>query len=140
MTDLTPIDQDTLFREIRAYLPTPMREEMQLDGSWVFVGGDPGEVVVRVRASKVTVAVFAVVWNGPHTPVVRPKTIGSLNWSRIPASRLTMSLHNLIESARELRLAKYGKCERCGETNPPEWMHDDKTCQSCAERYLGVVH
>jgi hypothetical protein len=140
MTDLNPLDEDTLLREIRAYLPTAVREEMQLDGSLVLVGGDPGEVVVRVRGSKVWVAVFAVVWNGPHTPVMRPKAIGSLNWRRLPASRLTRGLHNLIESARELRLAKYGKCERCGEKKPPEWMHDDNTCQSCAERYLGVVH
>lgn len=140
MTDLTRIDQDVLLREIRAYLSTPVREEMQLDGSLFLVGGDPGEVVVRVRGSKVTVAVFAVVWDGPQTPVVRPKAIGSLNWRRLPASGLTVGLRALIESARELRLAQYGKCERCDETKPPEWMHDDKTCQSCAERYLGVVH
>ena len=140
MADLNVIDHATLLREIRAYLPTPVREEMQLDGSLVLVGGDPGEVVVQVHGSKVAVAVFTVVWNGPHTPVLRPSSIGSLNWKRQPASELIRGLHTLIESAREIRRAKYGKCERCGETQPPEWMHNDKTCQSCAERYLGVVH
>jgi hypothetical protein len=140
MSDLNPIDQDTLLREIRAYLPTPVREGIERDGSLNFVGGDPGEVVVRVCGSKVLVAIFAVTWNGPHTPVLRPKAIGSLNWRRLPASGTKVGLRSLIESARELRLAKYGKCERCDETKPPEWMHNDKICQSCAERHLGVVH
>lgn len=83
---------------------------------------------------------LAAIADGPHTPVVRPKAIGSLNWRRLPASRLMMGLHNFIESARELRRAKYGKCERCDETKPPEWMHDDKTCQLCAEWPLGLVY
>ncbi|ADB18095.1 hypothetical protein Psta_3432 [Pirellula staleyi DSM 6068] len=140
MTELNPLDAVALLREIRTHLPTPVREEMQLDGSLVFVGGDPGEVVVRVRGNKVSVAVFGVVWKGPHTPVVRPSLVGSLNWKRLPASRLTIGLHILLESARKLRLAKYRKCKRCSETRPPEWMHDDKTCQSCVERFLGIVH
>lgn len=140
MTELNALDRNTLLQAIRTRLPKPVREESQHDGSLVLVGGDPGEVVVRVQGSKVAVAVFAVVWNGPHTPVVCPQSIGSLNWKRIPADWLTRDLHSLIESARELRRAKFGTCERCGKTTPPEWMHDDKTCQSCAERHLGVVH
>ena len=32
------------------------------------------------------------------------------------------------------------QCEKCAETNSPEWMHGDDICQSCAERYLGVVY
>jgi hypothetical protein len=140
MADLAPHNEDSLLREIRELLPAPVREQTQLDGSLVCIGGDPGEVVVRIRGSKVAVAVFGVLWKGPHTPVVRPESIGSLNWRRLPASGMWMGLHNLINLARELRLAKYGKCERCGETKPPEWMHDNKTCQSCAERHLGIVH
>ena len=140
MNNLTPIAPDSLLQEIRESMPAPVREETQIDGTLVVIGGDPGEVVVRVRGSQVSVAVFGIVWKGPHTPVVCPKSIGNLNWKRLPTFRFLMSLRNLIESARELRHSKYGKCERCGETNPPEWMHDDKTCQSCAERDLGVVH
>lgn len=140
MTDLKPIERDVLHQEMRRVLPNPVQEEHQLDGSQVMIGGDPGEVVVRVFGSQVSVAVFAVVWEGPHSPVVHPKSIGSLNWERLPASRLLMNLHNLIDSARDLRRSTYRNCGRCGETNPPEWMHDEETCQSCAERYLGVVH
>ena len=140
MAELTPIDHDFLLREIRGFMPSPVREESHLDGSQVLIGGDPGEVVVRVCGSQVTVAVFRVIWEGPHTPVVRPKKIGSLNWKLLAASRLMMNLRNLIESARELRRSKYRKCERCSETIPPEWMHDETSSQSCAEPYLGVIH
>jgi hypothetical protein len=140
MTDLEPIGRNELLREIRAFLPPPVREETQLAGSAVFVGGDPGEVIVRVHKSRVAVSIYAVEWEGPHTPVTRSKGIGKVNWKRLPAARLLLTLQNLIESAREIRRSRYRMCEQCGKTNPPEWMHDGKTCQACAERLLGVVH
>ena len=31
-------------------------------------------------------------------------------------------------------------CGECGERNPMGWMHDNKICQSCAERNHGVVY
>jgi hypothetical protein len=140
MKDRQPMDREFLLRELRELLAAPVREETQLDGSVVMVGGDPGEVIVRVGAAKVSVAVFSIRWEGPHTPVVRPIHFATLSWRRLPASTLMMTLHGLIRAAREVRTAKYRRCERCGEMNPPEWMHDEKTCQSCAEQHLGVVH
>jgi len=137
---MSELDREARLDEIKRLLPDPMREETQLDGDVVLVGGDPGEVIVRIGGSKVSIAMYSVRWEGPHTPVVRPKELATLNWKRLPASRTIMELHSLIESAIEIRRAKYGKCVRCGNTNPPEWMHDENTCQSCAERYLGVVH
>ena len=140
MSDQEPIYRDDLLQEIQDLLPDPIREETQLDGDVVLVGGDPGEVIVRISGSKVSVAVFSVRWEGPHTPVVRPKQLATLNWQRLPASAAMMTLHELITAAVEIRRAKYRKCERCGETNPPEWMHGEDICQSCAEKHLGVVH
>jgi hypothetical protein len=140
MNDRQPMDREFLLRELRELLATPVREERQLDGSIVMVGGDPGEVIARIGASKLTVAIFSVRWEGPHTPVVRSKHFATLSWRRLPASTLMMTLHGLIRAAREARTARYRRCERCGEMKPPEWMHDEKTCQSCAEQYLGVVH
>jgi hypothetical protein len=95
---------------------------------------------IRIGDTRVSIAVFAVRWEGPHTPVVRPIQLAVLNWKRFPRSRLFMELHSLIDTARELRRAKYRKYERCGETKPPEWMHDANTCPSCAEGHLGVVY
>ena len=140
MSDLEPIDRDFLLQELQELLPDPVREEMQLDGDVVLVGGDPGEVIVRIGGSKVSIAVYSVRWEGPHTPVTRPKQLATLNWKRLPASRTMMTLHTLVESAREIRRAKYRKCEKCGEAKPPEWMHGEDICQSCAEKHLGVVH
>ena len=31
-------------------------------------------------------------------------------------------------------------CVECNERNPVGWMHDDKVCQTCAERNHGVVY
>lgn len=140
MEDIEPVDRGRLLRDIRTLLSDPVREESQLGGKLIFIGGDPGEVIVRVGPKKVSVAIFSVRWEGPHTPVVYPKELAVLNWKRIPAAQMLMTLHTMIESARELRRSRYRKCERCGETNPPEWMHDERTCQSCAEEHLGVVY
>jgi hypothetical protein len=140
MTDRNPIDREFLLKQLRDLLPAPVHEETQLDGTLVMKGGDPGEVIVRVSGSKVSVAAFSVRWEGPHTPVVRPKHFATLSWKRVPASTLFMTLHGLVRSVCEARKARYRRCERCGELKPPEWMHDQKTCQSCAERHLGVVH
>jgi len=140
MNNLEPIDRDYLLQELQELLPDPVREEIQLDGDVVLVGGDPGEVIVRIRGSKVSIAVYSVRWEGPHTPVTRPKQLATLNWKRLPASRTMMTLHTLVESAVEIRRAKYRKCEKCGEMKPPEWMHGEGICRSCAEKHLGVVH
>jgi hypothetical protein len=40
------IDRDYLLREIRDLLGASIREETQLDGTIVMVGGGPGEVIV----------------------------------------------------------------------------------------------
>jgi hypothetical protein len=135
-----PIERDDLMRELRELLGSPIREETQLDGIIVIVGGDPGEVVVRVSGNKVSVALFRVVWDRPYSPVIRPIPFATMNWRRVPESTLLSTLRRIIVSAREIRTSTYRRCEQCGENKPPEWMHDEKTCQSCAERYFGVVH
>ena len=140
MTNIEPIDRDLLLHHIEDGLPKPVKVEQQLGGETVMVGGDPGEVIVRITGSKVMVAVFTVRWEGPHTPVVRPQVLGSLHLRHLPASRLMMAVQDLISTATEIRRAKYRKCERCGKIKPPEWMHDSTTCQSCAEKHLGVVY
>lgn len=140
MAECEPMSRESLLKEVRELLVAPVREETQVDGSIVMVGGDPGEVIVRIGAAKLSVAVFSIRWEGPHTPVVRPEPLATLRWRRLPAPTLMMTLHGLISAAREVRVAKYRRCERCALNKPPEWMHDEKTCQSCAEQFLGVVH
>ena len=137
--NLETLDRSSLLKQVHATMPLPVREEVCADGSIVYVAGDPGEVVVRVAQSRITVAVFAIVWEGSQTPVVSPQPLVSLHWKRLPAALLTTFLHEMIEAARQLRRAKYRRCECCGETKPPEWMHDSGSCQGCAEQHSGVV-
>jgi hypothetical protein len=140
MSSHEPIDQGFLLRELRELLPGPVREATQLDGLIALIGGDPGEIIGRVNGNKLTVAAFSVRWEGPHTPVVRPKHFATLSWKRVPASTLLMTLHGLVRGVCEVRKATYRRCERCRETKPLEWMHHEKTCRSCAERHPDVVH
>ena len=140
MVDSQPVEREYMLAEIGRLLPAPVQEETRLDGVSVFVGGDPGEVVVRVSGNQVSIAVFSVRWEGPHTAVVCPRQIATLSWKRLPASRTMILLHDLIEAAREIRRSGYRQCQRCGETKPPEWMHNANTCQACAERDLGIVY
>jgi hypothetical protein len=63
-----------------------------------------------------------------------------LSWDRIPIMYLKAELKSLIDITRQIRRSKFGKCNRCNESKPPEWMHDGKICQSCAVRHLGVVY
>jgi len=137
---MSNLNRDSLLDEIRRLLPAPIRDDTQLDGDVVFVGGDPGEVIVRISSSKVSIAMYSVRWEAPHRPVVRPKQLATLNWKRLLAPTTMVTLHGLISAAVELRRAKYRKCEKCGETKPPEWMHGEEVCQSCAEQHLGVVY
>ena len=141
MSEILSIDRNSLLKRVKDdLLPQPVTEGSRLDGVIVLVGGDPGEVIVRITGSRVTVAIFTAGWEGPHTPVVHPKVLGTLYWRRLPASQMIRALDDLITTARDIRRAKYRKCERCGETNPPEWMDGATICQSCAEKHLGIVY
>jgi hypothetical protein len=140
MADLTFSDRESLLADIRQIVPRPIQEETQPDGSHVLVGGDPGEVIIRMIGGRISVAEFTVRWEGVHNPAVRPRQIATLNWKRIPASRMGMLLQMLVETACEMRRAKFRTCGQCGETTPPEWMHDESICMSCASSHFGVVY
>lgn len=140
MSEHSHVDRETLLNEIRRLLPEPIRDETQLDGDIMLVGGHPGEVILRICGNKVSIAEYSVRWKGPHTPVIVPKQLAILNWNRLPSSTTMITLLGLISAAVKIRRAKYRRCEKCGETKPPEWMHGDEICQSNAEEHLGVVY
>ncbi len=121
---------------IRPLIPEPCSVE-QRKSSVTMVGGEPGEVIVRITATTVKILAFTVKWDGPHNPVRVGVPVATVN---LDESDLEAAVSAAIKKARTDRLATYRVCTRCNETNPPEWMHDDQTCQSCAERYLGVVY
>jgi hypothetical protein len=137
---MNDIESVVLVETVRHLLPNPVREDDELPGEVVLVGGEPGEVIVQICRNKVLVSVYGVRWDGPHTLVLCPQHLATLNYKQLSAATIKSTLHQLIGAASELRRAQYRKCKRCNETKPPEWMHGDDICQSCAEQHCGVVY
>jgi len=107
-------------------LPQPVTEQ---DG--LLVGGDPGEVVVRIADTDIAVAAFAVEWDGQN-PRVAPE-----KWKTFPAAAKPERVAQAIIKARARRLGTYRWCPECRKVTPPEWMADSM-CQSCAEKHGSV--
>lgn len=125
---------------IAAHLPGPVEQEERADGATYFTGGSPGEVVVRLSRSTVTVWEYAVTWDGAYSPVIAPLLIGSVRWRRVAERAGMKAVQALIDAAREARLAKFRVCQHCSERQPPEWMHEVDICVACAQRRSDVVH
>ena len=125
---------------IEAHLGQPLNREERSDGAIYFTSGDPGEVVVRLTGVSVTVWEYAVAWEGAHTQVVTPKLIGSIRWRRMSERAGTKAVQALIDAAREARKAKFRVCQQCRERLPPEWMHDNDLCVSCAQHQSSTIH
>jgi hypothetical protein len=123
---------------ITTHLTQPVSQDTAPDGSTYFIGGEPGEVIVRLTRSTVTVWEYAVSLEMPHAPAVQPLRVGSVVWRRIPNASAISAVHSLIEAARVSRLSKFSVCSQCDRRTPPESMHDDDVCESCARRGLGV--
>jgi hypothetical protein len=130
---------EQLLAFIATRMPTPLTQE-EIDGVMVFTGGSPGEVIVRLSDTTVVVEEYAVRWETPECPVLRPRRVGLIRWQRLPETQLMTIVDELIKGARETRRAKYLTCAFCGRTKPPEWMADESTCESCAEHEMNVVH
>ena len=97
-----------------------MQVEELADGSLLFTGGSPGEVVARLTKVSVTIEQYAVHWETPYTPVMRPRRVGLVKWRRLPESTVMNVVEQLIRGARDARLSHYVTCQLCGETKPPE--------------------
>jgi hypothetical protein len=127
------LEWEALLTSVRHELPHPVVEEAVRDGSVVLIGGEPGEVVVRLTRSMATVSEYGVEWNGPDDLIVRPVLFGSVQWRRMPEIHALASLNALIRAARDARRATYRACARCQRLTAPEKMFDDGTCLECEE-------
>lgn len=135
-----PAGFEELIAFIAAQLPQPVQQDFEDDGSVLFVGGDPAEVVVELTSSTVTVAEYAVSREASAQPAAQPIEVGSINWHSISDEAALRLIRALISAAREAREAKFRTCVECSQTVPPEWMHDDELCRSCAANPGGLVH
>ncbi len=135
-----PLEWESLLASVRAELPSPVEQESAADGSVVLVGGQPGEVIVRLTRSLATVSEYSVEWDGPHEAVVRPVSLGTVRWRRMTEGHALAILSTFIRAARESRLSKYRTCRFCERSVPPEQLHEEDVCQPCAQKHLGVVY
>jgi hypothetical protein len=111
---------------IRSMLPLPIRIE---DG--ILIGGEPGEVVVRISEGRLEVAAYAVIWDS-QDPRLAPE-----GWKTFPMTAKPERVAKAIIKARTRRIATFEWCPRCASVRPPECMSDG-ICQTCAEKD-GVV-
>ena len=131
---------EQLIAFLNTHLPSPVQQEELTDGTLMFTGGSPGEVIARLTRTSVIVEQYAVRWETPYTPVMRPRRVGAVNWRRLSESVVMSVVEHLIRGAREARLARYATCQLCGEKRPPEWMENADICQQCSASVLGSVH
>ncbi len=133
---------DERFEQLIAFLgsqlPAPVDQQSMDDGTLVFVGGSPAEVVVQLTATKVIVSEFAGAWRDSGIEM-RPRRVGTLLWHRLPETPLLNALTALIKGAREMRLSRYQACASCGNSYPPEVVVDG-VCAACAEPEPYRVH
>jgi hypothetical protein len=131
---------EQLIAFVGAQLPTPVEQHQTDDGSFVFRGGDPTEVMVQVTES--TVLVAAVVGDGEEHDPLRgePRPVAELHWRLLPETAVMNALSALIKGARESRLATYRVCLDCGVRKAPEHMHTEDVCLECADGEPKTVH
>ncbi len=138
---VNPESFEELIAFIEAHLSRPVSQEHASDGSITFTSGDPIELHVRLSASRVVVLEHQVVWEDPSAPTARPRTVGAVNWRRLPEHTVMTVIGALIKGARERRVATYRMCQVCDRPTPPEWLGGDDVCQTCLEHGFGsVVH
>jgi len=121
-------------------LPAPAEQQPGDDGSIIFTGGSPAEVVVHLTRTSVVVSEFAGMWDTAGSFVVRPRRVGLVKWRRLSETAVMNAVSTLIKGARETRLARYRTCRYCNEKRPPEWLFGDEVCLRCTEQQRDVVH
>jgi len=124
----------TLIDVLRGLMPAPVREDLSEEGV-LLTAGDPGLVAVRVSDHGVSVSVFGIRWDGPHTPIPDHRQLCYLAWEELPAEEPEQAVvvDSLVRAAVVIRRARFRECRYCQRSMPP-------VCQGCAERHLGVVH
>jgi hypothetical protein len=131
---------EQLIAFVGAQLPKPVEEHQTDDGSFIFTGGEPAEVIVQVTETTVLVAAFVPLPGGRDPSGTEPQPVGELHWRLLPESAVMNALAALIKGSREARLATYRVCLDCGEKRAPEEMTAEDVCRECAEAPPKTVH
>src|SRR2546429_9978326 len=105
---------EQLIAFVSSQLPKPVEEQQGGDGSILFTGGDPPEVIVHLTDRTVVVSEFAGQWEEGRFSLT-PHLVDELYWHTLPETALMNALSAMIKGAREARVSKYRICPQCGE-------------------------
>jgi len=130
---------EQLIAFLSSQLPKPVDEQQGGDGSILFTGGAPPEVIVHLTDQTVVVSEFAGEWEEERFSIT-PLLVGEVYWHALPETALMNALSALIKGAREARLSKYRTCPECGEKISPEFYGAADVCDHCAEEPPSVIH
>lgn len=129
-------DKEQIKRLLLELLPQPVTSGEKM------VAGEPPEVIVKLQDAGVIIAPYRAEWHGPHKLTMVVSDAELVVWGDLPdaTDQLRAFLSQKIDAARKVRKDTFKCCSLCHETKPPEWMHDENTCQACASDKLGVVY
>src|SRR5438132_1422878 len=119
---------EQLIAFIGSQLPKPVDERQSDDGSIIFTGGQPSQVIVRLTEQTVVVAEFAEARRVDNFSI-EPRVVGELYWQALPETSLMNALSALIKGARDARMSKFRVCSACGESTAPESLGLDNVCE-----------
>jgi hypothetical protein len=89
---------------------------------------------VRPAEKHLLLQVMQIAWPSPGSPRTYWRTVSRLPVDASPAA-IAKARRAALRNPKHFRV-----CQECGELKPSGHMHDDKICQSCAERSHGVVY
>jgi hypothetical protein len=96
-------------------------------------------VGVEISGARAAIGWLDIEWGGPGTPVevLRDRVELMVGSDRAASIR---RLEAALGAARQARRRHLARCASCGKLFVPGYMHDDRLCQGCAPRELGVVY
>jgi hypothetical protein len=94
------------------------------------------EVAVAVHPLGLFIGWVDVAWPHPSIPVPYLQDVQHIPNSEAQAAQLLEA----AQATRSARAKALQTCRSCRGVLTPGRMHDDKTCQRCAETTLGVVY
>ncbi len=106
------------------------------------IAGDPPKVIVRLSEEGVVIAPYRAKWSSSYELEPLLSNEGLVSWEDLPVAnkQLRAFLSQKIDDAQKVRKSTFKICSHCNQSTPPEWMHDENTCQACASEKLGVVY
>ena len=129
-------DKEQIKGLLAQLLPQPISSGKQM------IAGDPPEVVAQVSDEGLLIAPYRAQWQGPHKLKVVVSDTDIVGWGDLAGTteQLQTYLSQKVEAAQKARKTTFKVCSLCDKSTPPEWMHDENACQSCASNIYGTVY